>query len=116
VDPCAFNDKDYKRLPFSGKQRRGSGRRSACRTAAACDTAGGYLRAVDHYAEAFAVAPGRCWRLVEDDNGTTRPSHCHVPVVWRGTYRTAEGEVFKVASCDGHADGLTDARRARSAG
>ena len=71
---------------------------------------------MDHYAEAFTTMPGRCWRMVDDENGTTHPAHCPQPVVWRGTYRTSEGKVFKVVSCEGHADGLTYARWARSAG
>ena len=54
--------------------------------------------------------------MVDDVHGTTHPARCPGPIVWRGTYRNAEGKVFKVTSCDGHPDGITYARWARSAG
>ena len=58
---------------------------------------------MDHYAEAFYVEPGRCWRMVYEPDGSGRPTHCPEPVEWRGRYRNRQGW-HVVDSCDGHAD------------
>ena len=59
---------------------------------------------MDHYASAFYVEPGRCWRMVYEQDGSGRPKHCPEPVEWRGRYRTRRGKWFVVDSCAGHVD------------
>jgi len=63
---------------------------------------------VDIYANAFSTAPGHCWRMVHDPEPRKRghPIVCPRPIAWRGRYRTPEGKVFTVWSCDEHRNGL----------
>jgi len=57
---------------------------------------------MDHYAEAFYVEPGRCWRMVTTDR-QGMPTHCPEPVEWRGRFKNRQGW-HVVDSCDGHVD------------
>jgi hypothetical protein len=38
---------------------------------------------VDHYANAFTIDPGRCFRMVQLP-GVGHPMHCVEPVAWHG--------------------------------
>jgi hypothetical protein len=63
---------------------------------------------VDVYANAFSTAPEHCWRMVHDPEPRKRghPIVCPRPIAWRGRYRSPEGKVFTVWSCDEHRSGL----------
>lgn len=75
----------------------------------------GTVRAMaDHYAEAFFVQPGSCWRMISASDGTGHPTHCPETPVWRGRWQDGAGKWWpKVESCDGHAEELLDVRRIR---
>ena len=62
-----------------------------------------------HYAEAFTLLPGRCFRMVNDPEPRRRgqPTHCDEPVVWRGRFRTKRKDIYRVEACEGHGDELT---------
>lgn len=68
-----------------------------------------------HYAEAFTVLPGRCFRMVTDPDPARRgqPTHCGEPVVWRGRFRTPGEKTYGVDACEGHGDDLTHRTAAR---
>jgi hypothetical protein len=65
-----------------------------------------------YYAEAFAILPGRCFRLVERA-GEAGPMHCPDPARWRGTFRARSGRRYAVQACDGHRGPLQDGRPLR---
>jgi hypothetical protein len=44
-----------------------------------------------HYAEAFFVQLGRCFRMLSDVAG--RPEHCPMPPTWRGAFRDGRVDV-----------------------
>ncbi len=67
----------------------------------------------EHYANAFTVTPGQCFRMVIA-NEAGHPTHCPEPVTVRGRWRSAANKVYRVDACDGHADEL-DAAVARPA-
>jgi len=56
---------------------------------------------MDHYAEAFYVEPGRCWRMVNTDRQGMSPL-CPEPVEWRGRKRDRRGKWHVVDSCESH--------------
>jgi hypothetical protein len=66
-----------------------------------------------HYAQAFMVTPGRCFRLVERPTAHGQPDHCSAPVAWHGTFTDRAGKRHQVDACDGHA-GHLDTRRPAS--
>lgn len=68
-----------------------------------------------HYAEAFTVAPGRCFRMVTKPHADGQPTHCENVVAWSGSFRAGDGRRYRVQACDGHADELADKRPVRSA-
>jgi hypothetical protein len=41
---------------------------------------------MEHYANAFTVDPGQCWRLGYGAHGHPKP--CSEPVAWRGRWKT----------------------------
>jgi len=57
-----------------------------------------------HYAEAFTLLPGRCFRMVTDPEPRRQgqPTHCDAAVVWRGRFRTGGEDVYGVDACDEH--------------
>jgi hypothetical protein len=61
-----------------------------------------------HYADAFTIIPGRCFRMVHDPDPRHRgqPIFCREPVVWRGRLYTAGKNVYRVDSCETHSDEL----------
>ena len=59
---------------------------------------------MEHYANAFAAVPGRCWRMVTLP-GVGHPFHCVEQVAWHGRVRMGDRQ-YRVDSCDGHAEGL----------
>jgi hypothetical protein len=59
-------------------------------------TAGG----APYYAEAFTLAPGRCFRLI--GRGGQGPAPCPEPPVWRGSWRAPNGIRYRVEACEGH--------------
>jgi hypothetical protein len=63
----------------------------------------------DHYAEAFKVLSGHCFRMVTDPEPLRRgqPTHCAELVRWRGRFRTRGERVYRVDACEGHGDELT---------
>jgi hypothetical protein len=60
---------------------------------------------VDHYANAFTINPGRCFRMIRLA-GVGHPHHCHEPVAWHGRFRAADNRLYRVDACEGHADEL----------
>src|SRR5829696_4534722 len=55
-----------------------------------------------YYAEAFALLPGRCFRMVAH-HGEAGPTHCPEPVAWRGSWRprTAAATASRPAKATG---------------
>ena len=60
-----------------------------------------------HYAEAFYVAPGQCFRFVH--NGVGHAKHCPEPVVSRGQFTDRTGKRWQVEACREHAEEPNDA-------
>ena len=60
-----------------------------------------------HYAEAFFVAPGQCFRFVH--NGVGHAQHCPEPLVSRGTFTDRMGKRWQVEACREHAEEPNDA-------
>ena len=54
-----------------------------------------------HYAEAFAVIPGQCFRFVH--NGVGHAVHCREPVVRRGQLMDGKDKRRTVDACAEHA-------------
>jgi hypothetical protein len=66
---------------------------------------------MEHHANAFFVAEGHCFRLVNGMGGKKgQPHHCPEPVIWRGRFQTPLGVVHVVWACDGHAGDLRELR------
>ncbi len=59
--------------------------------------------AVAHYAEVFAIEPGRCFHYVEKST-TQQPMPCPGEVRWRGRFRAQDGKSYRVEACDEHVD------------
>ena len=57
-----------------------------------------------HYAEAFAVIPGQCFRFV--NNGVGHASHCREPVVRRGQLIDGKGGRWQIDAGAEQAEGL----------
>lgn len=75
------------------------------------DSGGGFLR-VNHYADAVFSEPGRCWRMIDDGEGSGRP-FCTEPVIWKGRTKLSgeHGKWIPVWSCDGHREGVEQPER-----
>jgi hypothetical protein len=56
---------------------------------------------VAHYAEAFYVAPGQCFRFVH--NGVGHAKHCPEPVLSHGVFTDKTGKRWQVEACQEHA-------------
>ena len=56
-----------------------------------------------HYAEAFSVQPGQCFRFVH--NGVGHAKHCPAPATRHGTFVDGKGKRWEVDTCDEHAVG-----------
>ena len=69
----------------------------------ASDPPGGWS-GVEHYAEAFSIQPGRCFRFV--GKGVGHAAHCREPVVARGTFVDGNGRRWEVDACEGHREEL----------
>jgi hypothetical protein len=67
---------------------------------------------VDHYAEAFTVIPGQCFRMIQGKAGQQgAPTHCPDPVEYRGNFIDAKGKHHEVEACNGHRADLDAVRR-----
>jgi hypothetical protein len=67
---------------------------------------------MEYVANAFFVAPGRCYRMVPGAGGKHgQPSHCGEPVAWRGRFVTPLGQVHRVWSCARHCGNLVGLRQ-----
>lgn len=53
-----------------------------------------------HYAEAFSVRPGRCFRFSDTKIGQAGP--CREPIVARGTFIDKTGQLWPVDACESH--------------
>lgn len=53
-----------------------------------------------HYAEAFSLIPGRCFRFVSHQEAGG-PNHCPEPPTWHGAFRAKGGRRYAVEACDG---------------
>ncbi len=62
-----------------------------------------------HYAECFTLLPGRCFRMVTDPEPRKRghATHCAEPVIWRGRFRSAGEQIYRVDACAEHGEELT---------
>jgi hypothetical protein len=58
-----------------------------------------------HYAEAFYVEPGKCFRLRH--NGVGRAAHCQEPLVACGHFIDATGKQWRVDACEEHSEELS---------
>ena len=63
-----------------------------------------------HYAEAFSLIPGRCFRFVSHQEAGG-PNHCPEPPTWLGAFRVKGGRRYAVEACDGHRASLEHGRR-----
>lgn len=54
-----------------------------------------------HYAQAFSVQPGHCFRFVH--NGVGHAKHCPARVTRHGTFIDGRGKRWEVDACDEHA-------------
>ncbi len=61
-----------------------------------------------HYADAFCVELGQCFRFVHAGTGHAR--HCPEPVARRGQFVDRAGKRWTVDACSEHAGGLDDDR------
>jgi hypothetical protein len=59
---------------------------------------------VPHYAEAFCVQPGQCFRFVH--NGVGHAKHCRKLVVAHGTFIDGKGRRVGIDACREHAEEL----------
>ena len=57
-----------------------------------------------HYAEAFYVEPGTCFRFRH--NGVGHAAHCREPIVARGQFIDGAGKRWRVDACEEHAEEL----------
>jgi hypothetical protein len=64
-----------------------------------------------HYAEAFALLPGRCFRMVHAEDGTGHAQHCPYITEWRGRFQDGAGKWWTVKACDGHRADLDAVQR-----
>jgi hypothetical protein len=64
-----------------------------------------------HYAEAFFVQRGRCFRLISQPNAHGQPDHCPAPVAYHGIFTDRSGRRHQVDSCAGHAHDLEEPGR-----
>jgi hypothetical protein len=60
---------------------------------------------MDHFANAFTLTPGRCFRMVALP-GVGHPSHCSEPVAWHGRWRAADDRLYRMDACEGQAERL----------
>jgi hypothetical protein len=58
-----------------------------------------------HYAEAFSVEPGQCFRFIH--SGVGHAAHCREPVVTRGPFVDAKGKRWRADACAAHSQELT---------
>jgi len=58
-----------------------------------------------HYAEAFSVIPGVCFRFTRSSVG--HAAHCREPVIRRGEFVDGAGKKWQVDACAEHADELS---------
>ena len=64
----------------------------------------------DHYAEAYFIAPGRCFRMVHKP-GEGQPTHCPDPPRARGDWIDATGKRWHgVEACSEHEEQLVPPR------
>jgi len=68
-----------------------------------------------HYADAFYVEAGQCFRMIMSTNSGSQgsPTHCPEPIEWHNRVQDRAGKWPKLESCAGHAGDLTDTRRIR---
>ena len=66
-----------------------------------------------YYADAFFVAPGRCFRMVTSTEPGSQgsPDHCPEPIEWRGRFQDRTGKWYRLESCDGHRADLDPVQR-----
>ena len=60
------------------------------------------LTSVDHYAEAFYLTSGCCFRLIQAEDGTGHAQHCPYFIEWRGRFKDNAGRWHTVEACRGH--------------
>ena len=70
-----------------------------------------YCGPVDHYANAVRAEPGQCWRMMSCPPGhqAGSPTDCREPVRWVGRRQVGKKRM-RLWSCEGHAEGLEDAK------
>jgi hypothetical protein len=64
-----------------------------------------------HYAQAFTVMPGRCFRMISKPTAHGQPDHCPAPVVYHGVFVDGTGRRWEVDACSGHASDLEESSR-----
>jgi hypothetical protein len=68
---------------------------------------------VGTYANAFILEPGRCFRLVENDEARGQPVSCPNPVTVRGRWRDGGGKLRVVEACAEHGAEIEERRPAK---
>ncbi len=64
-----------------------------------------------HYAESFCCLTGRCFRLIQAEDGTGHAQHCPYIPEWRGRFKDTVGKWHTVESCNGHRADLDSVQR-----
>jgi hypothetical protein len=59
---------------------------------------------MSHYAEAFFVQPGQCFRFTH--SGVGHAAHCRGAIVQRGQFVDNKGKKWVVDACDVHSQDL----------
>lgn len=67
-----------------------------------------------YYANARQIERGACWRMVSRDDGYRKgsPTGCPEPVRWTGNVMIGK-KLYRLDSCEGHADELENVRPIR---
>jgi hypothetical protein len=67
---------------------------------------------VDHYAEAFTVIPGQCFRMIQGKAGQQgAPTHCPDRPIYWGRFRDSKQKSHDVEACEDHATDLYEWHR-----
>ena|SRR5271167_2217619 len=66
---------------------------------------------MEHYCQAFSLQSGRCFRLIQAEDGTGHAQHCAYLAEWRGRFKDAAGKWHTLEACDGHRTDLDAVQR-----
>ena len=70
-----------------------------------------YRGSMDHYANAFTLTSGRCFRMIQAEDRTGHAEDCPYVTQWRGRFKDAAGKWHTVEACGGHRADLDSVQR-----